>query len=203
MTTQETPSGVISSIPGRIRKCTFCDYDFFLPSRLASILKTGSTEALTQIDLEYLFFAAWSYHIDKFGGTYPAIECDYGAAIQLYDAWLSSDDENLDLWPTVVNLYWPLGADCLTIELLQRYESDPQLYYTQFQIEEEDEVFDLELSSALELTELEIPAIRQSLASSIQQSLNQLDSKMAEVVIQLLMSDGELSSVLPFTFAKS
>jgi hypothetical protein len=184
---QKLKKGVISAVAGRIRSCPSCGYFFFLPTGLAEVIHTKNPSELSAIDIEYLFFAAWDYQIENFGGSMPAIECDYEVAKPIYDNWLENDGPD-DFSPSWVEFYFPIVKQAELRVLLSRYESDPQLYGANFNIQDEDEVFDLEIYPYLSLSELESPDLRVALVKSLKMSAANADKSLISAVSKFLNS---------------
>jgi hypothetical protein len=160
--------GQISAIAGRIRSCPNCAYDFFLPRGLASVLTTMTPTPLSEQDLEALFFLAWSYQMSAFGGSIPSIECDYEIAMPIYEQWLEKeghgDGSFSESW---LDSYFPILEDHVLFNLALKYWYAPQLFYTAIQIVEDDEVFDIELSPAVDASKFEDVRVRSVLLESL------------------------------------
>lgn len=184
---QKLTKGVTSAPAGRVRSCPSCGYYFFLPSGLAEVIHTRTPSALSAIDIEYLFFAAWDYQMENFGGSIPVIECDFEVAKPIYDNWLENHGPD-DFSPSWAEVYFPIVKQPELFALLRRYESDPQLYGSNFNIQDDDEVFDLEIYSYLTLSELASPDLRVSLVKSLKMSAENADKHLISAVSKFLNS---------------
>jgi hypothetical protein len=184
---QGLKNGRISATAGRIRNCSSCDYYFFLPSGLAEVVQTKTARALSSTDIEYLFFAAWAYQMENFGGSIPAIECDFDVAKPIYDNWLENNGPD-DFSSSWVDVYFPIVQQPELQVLLRRYESNPQLYGTNFNVQDEDELFDIEIESYLSLSELESPELRVALVQSLKLSIGHTEESLITAVSEFLNS---------------
>lgn len=184
---QRLKKGLTSVPAGRIRKCPSCKYYFFLPVGLAEVIQTRNARALSSTDLEYLFFAAWDYQMERFGGSMPAIECDYDVAKAIYDNWLENDGPD-EFSPSWVDVYFPIVKQTELLVLLRRYESEPQLYGANFNIQDEDEMFDIEIYSYLSLPELESSELRAALVDSLKISTGKTDKSLVTALSKFLNS---------------
>jgi hypothetical protein len=184
---QKLTKGVTNAAPWRVRSCPSCGYYFFLPSGLAEVIHTKIPSALSAIDIEYLFFAAWDYQMENFGGSIPVIECDYEVAKPIYDNWLEDNGPD-DFSQSWAGVYFPIVKQPELFVLLRRYESDPQLYGSNFNIQDDDEVFDLEIYSYLTLPELASPDLRVSLVKSLKISAENADKSLISAVSKFLNS---------------
>ncbi len=162
----ELGDGQISAIAGRIRSCPNCAYDFFLPKGLATVLKTMTPAPLTEQDLEGLFFLAWGYQMGAFGGSIPSIECDYEIAMPIYEEWLDNE-RSPDFSESWAGSYFPIIEDHVLFNLALKYSHSPQLFYEDFQIVEDDEVFDIELMPAIDASKLDEAEVRSVLLESL------------------------------------
>lgn len=180
-------NGVRSAIAGRIRSCSSCGYYFFLPIELAGVLKTLDPQPLGRIDLEYLFFAAWSYQ-SGFGGGRPMVDCDYEFASEIYEKWMAGDGEGdfRDSW---------LGSDFPGFQhdalsaLLVKYQLAPQLFGQSIEFDDEEGWFELELESYLEVPELQEPRVRVALQRSLEISNSESDGPLIQTIQNLLASE--------------
>jgi predicted DNA-binding WGR domain protein len=184
---EKLKKGVVSAIAGRIRKCPSCGYYFFLPPGLAEVMHTNIASELSQVDIEYLFFGAWDYQMQAFGGSVPSIECDFDVAQPIYDNWLDNDgpDDFSSSWAAA---YFPVVKQGVLFEVLKKYQSDPQLFSVNFNIDADDEVFDLEIYSYLSLPELESPELRVALVKSLKISAAIADKSLINATNKFLNS---------------
>ena len=183
---QKLKDGLTSATAGRIRNCPSCDYYFFLPSGLAEVIQTKTACALSSTDIEYLFFAAWAYQMENFGGSVPVIDCDFDVAKPIYDNWLENNGP-FDFSSSWVDVYFPIVQQSELQVLLRRYESS-QLYGTHFNVQDEDELFDIEIDSYLSLSELESPELRVVLVQSLKLSTGNAEESLITAVSEFLNS---------------
>ncbi len=103
-----------------------------------------------------------------FGGSIPSIECDYEIAMPIYEQWLENeghgDGSFSESW---LDSYFPILEDHVLFNLALKYWYAPQLFYTAIQIVEDDEVFDIELSPAVDASKFEDARVRSVLLESL------------------------------------
>ena len=161
--------GVISAIAGRVRECQKCQFNFFIPPLLAKVLIDNKPTSFSQIEVEWLFFAAFSYQVNAYGCSVPAIDCD--------------DDGKWE------DLYWPNSNQVFSngLELLAKYQESPQLWYAN----EIDETT-IEWVSALYLDQLEDEVTRKSLCISLDNA-SAADLELVSIVKSLLSEESVLN----------
>lgn len=167
-----TKKGVISAIAGRVRSCKECGFNFFIPPQLAKVLIQKNPTPFSQIDVEWLFFAAFAYQVNAFGCEVPAIDCD--------------DEGNWE------DLYWPNSHQVFSngLELLEKYQQSPQLWYAN----EIDEMT-IEFMSALHLDQLDDDSTREALCVSLDKT-SSADHELVMIVKSLLSEESVLNTSL-------
>lgn len=152
----EPLEGQISALSSRVRSCAKCGFNFFIPTGLAEAIYGASRgslpkTSLTCLDLEWLFFAAFNYQCEAFGGSIPSIDCtDAG-----YKEYRKSYSVSRKNW---LEIYWPpedidYGIKNEFMDIVDRYQS-PQLWYGEYVEDDEQELVSIHFQSALELEPL-------------------------------------------------
>ena len=161
--------GVISALAGRVRECRECHFNFFIPPTLAKVLIDNKPTSFTQIEVEWLFFAAFAYQANAYGCSVPAIDCD--------------EEGNWE------DLYWPNSHQVFSngLELLEKYQESPQLWYA-----DEIDVTTIEWTSALYLDQLDDDATRKALCDSLDKT-SSADKELVIIVKSLLSEESVLN----------
>lgn len=150
------------------------------------------------MDREYLFFAAWSYQAAEYGMEVPTISCEYEDALPLYEASLgTSGTVEFDFWSTVYEVYWPdefwpENSNFELQDLLMRYGSEPQLYFSELDVDHDDEQFFINIRSALVIPNLESDDLRNVIVDSVRSSMTDGDNGLSEIILRLLVEPGVL-----------
>ena len=188
----EELNGQIAAFAGRVRECSKCQYNFFIPETLSEGIYGAARGVLPNsklncLDLEWLLFGLWNYQNEEFGGSSPAIDCDK-QGLRSYD---KSSSVPRKLWDS---FYWP-PYDVETddrekfLDLLAKYES-PQLWYADYAPDYEQNLLSIFVSSAFEIPALANDQVRGGLLYLVENSLDCNEDWLAKVVKNMLTTEG-------------
>lgn len=190
--TSEPLVGKTAAFAGRIRECTKCNFNFFIPKGLSEAIYGSARGSLPSsklncLDLEWLLFGLWNYQYEQFGGSTPAIDCDK-PGLKAFD---KSSSVPRKLWES---FYWPpydVEADDREkfLDLLAKYES-PQLWYADYTPDYEQNLLSIFVSPAFEIAAIADDQVRGGLLYLIENNLDCTEAWLVKVVKNMLTTVG-------------
>lgn len=188
----EPLQGQIAAFAGRVRECTKCKFNFFIPDGLAEAVYGAArgvlpNSKLSCLDLEWLLFGLWNYQNEEFGGSRPAIDCNR-PGLTAFD---KSSSVPRKLWES---LYWPpydvdMDDRDKFLDLLAKYES-PQLWYADYAPDYEQNLLSIFVSSAFEISALADDQVRGGLLYLVENNLDCSEAWLVNVIKNMLTTAG-------------
>ena len=166
-----------------------------IPASLSQILLSGQPADMHPDDIEFAFFAAWTWHLKSFGMVTPEIICDFEIAYPLYAEWSQGkipypEDFRVAWWEFY---WWPAAGEILALrELLEKYPSSAGLYYTEIEFDVEDETFYLKVRPELHVPAFDSQEVRNALLKSLEIGDFTDQKELTEIVVELITNESYL-----------
>jgi hypothetical protein len=166
-----------------------------LPGVLSQILLSGQPAEMRQDDIEFAFFAAWTWHVKSFGMVTPEIICDFEIAYPLYSDWSQGkipypEDFRAAWWEFY---WWPAAGELLALrELLEKYPTSEGLYSAEIEFDLEEETFYLKVRPELHVPAFDSPEVRNAVLESLASGDKSDNSELAGIVIELITNESYL-----------
>ncbi len=166
-----------------------------LPGVLSQVLLSGQSAELRQDDIDYAFFAAWTWHVKSFGMVTPEIICDFEIAYPLYSDWSQGkipypEDFRVAWWEFY---WWPAAGEVLALrELVEKYSTSDGLYSAEIEFDLQEETFYLKVRPELHAPAFDSQEVRNAVVKSLAIGEPSDASELSEIVIELITNENYL-----------
>lgn len=163
-----------------------------LPASLSQILLTGQPAEMNPDDIEYAFFAAWTWHVKSFGMVTPEIVCDFEIAYPLYLDWRQGkipypEDFRVAWWEFY---WWPAAGEVLALrELVEKYRASEGLYSAEAEFDLDEETFHLKVRPELHVPGFDSQEARNAVLKSLASVEKSGASELTDIVIELITNE--------------